>query len=1009
MVSHPRRWFWIVVLVLLICGGAVGLVLSQDGWPLWLKVVVGIVGFILVAFTKPAVDMTSTAVTGWLEQKRKSADVQEEIKGLYTRVLDEDVTKVGIHPAIPLPKDVDPSLYGEFPAYVHRGSDDEIQRNLESFKKKGGFLLIIGDAGTGKTRAAYEGIKKVVPDWRLFRPQDVGQVEDFADEILKNSFSPTVVWLDNLDRFLQGGLRLATVARLLDQSSQPVILMGTMWPKQYDDMSHDRQTERTLEDGHSSAEHHNNDLVDILKRTTTIYLTQDWDDQSIEKARQDPRIAEALGESNEFSLPQILAASPDLWNAYDHPIDEFGNLVLCSAVAIRQCGLSTDISQEMLQHVADLKMTAAQRGRINSESWFHDALTSASTPVCGIIAPLYPVRGWEQTELDYSLSDIVFQHAISSTPYPDGEIVNKIIEDASPADCVEIAKAHRKTHKKKQDKEQTVLCKVCEQALQRATSAGIPEGWYLRGLMQDVDGDNPDLAEPLYLKGADLGDAQSMHMLGHLYHGRGEVTKGNEWFEKAIATGDTAAIACYGRNLLLHGDIDTAETILRQGAESGDSHAMHYLAHLFEIQGNRSQASPWYQKGVAGGDISAYSCYAHFLEEEPDSDAVEIENLYRQGAEAGSSQAMMGLADFLEEEGNPVEADEWYKHAIDEGEDLAPRNYALALHRRGDDENALQVLRQAADSGDTDVMPLLASLLELDNNTNEAQNWFAKAVDHGEISAYELYSNALLEKGNFTAAEHVLREAVQSGTEAVMQAKYELLELAEKLEETEDHTQADEWYRQAIEAGNPFAPTVYAWALFKRRDDNTALQILQEASLADNGYAMLLLASVLRTQGNLSDAEKWKNRAEDIFRPKAEAGDAFAMMIMGRVLEEAGGTEESMVWFSHAAEAGNSKAMIIVAEDALRHNDTATAQKWALQAQNDCPEDANEILSHIDGALKDPKKDTSANTSSLGSLLSDLQEADDELEQGETTTVFPNQLADYLGNLEEKPSEDRSL
>ena len=66
--------------------------------------------------------------------------------------------------------------------------------------ERGGFVLLTGGSSVGKTRCAAEAVKELLPDWWLVHPADPGEVAALAAA----PPARTVVWLDELQRYLDG-------------------------------------------------------------------------------------------------------------------------------------------------------------------------------------------------------------------------------------------------------------------------------------------------------------------------------------------------------------------------------------------------------------------------------------------------------------------------------------------------------------------------------------------------------------------------------------------------------------------------------------------------------------------------------------------------------------------------------------------------------------------------------------------------------------------------------------
>ena len=96
--------------------------------------------------------------------------------------------------------------------------------------QRGGFVLLVGGSSAGKTRSAFEAVTALLPDWWLVHPAGPGEVAALAAAPTPR----TVVWLDELQRYLDGerGLTGGVIRALLD-APDPVVIIGTMWPDRY--------------------------------------------------------------------------------------------------------------------------------------------------------------------------------------------------------------------------------------------------------------------------------------------------------------------------------------------------------------------------------------------------------------------------------------------------------------------------------------------------------------------------------------------------------------------------------------------------------------------------------------------------------------------------------------------------------------------------------------------------------------------------------------------------------
>ena len=115
------------------------------------------------------------------------------------RVGEADPRRLGVHAAISVPGVPDEVP----PEYVPRDVDAAefgVRAKVAAAAQRGGFVLLVGGSSVGKTRCAVEAVKALLPDWWLVHPAGPAEVAALAA-----APSPrTVVWLDELQRYLDG-------------------------------------------------------------------------------------------------------------------------------------------------------------------------------------------------------------------------------------------------------------------------------------------------------------------------------------------------------------------------------------------------------------------------------------------------------------------------------------------------------------------------------------------------------------------------------------------------------------------------------------------------------------------------------------------------------------------------------------------------------------------------------------------------------------------------------------
>ena len=167
--------------------------------------------------------ITTGDLPQWLAawERAATADLSRPPGGI--RVRDAEPRQLGVHAAI----HVD-GAPGELPLYVPRDIDARLRSALNARTQRGCFVLLVGESSVGKTRTMYEAVLNVLPDWWLVHPDP-----DAPDMLRALAAAPTprtVIWLDELQRYLRGGLTAGSVRSFLRDGT---VLAATMWPDEY--------------------------------------------------------------------------------------------------------------------------------------------------------------------------------------------------------------------------------------------------------------------------------------------------------------------------------------------------------------------------------------------------------------------------------------------------------------------------------------------------------------------------------------------------------------------------------------------------------------------------------------------------------------------------------------------------------------------------------------------------------------------------------------------------------
>ena len=450
-----------------------------------------------------------------------------------------DRALLGIHVALPLPPGSWAGLSSQLPVYVARDVDEEIQ--IAERSVHGGFLLLAGPAACGKTRCAYEAIRAVLPDWHMLLPPSAGDLTSLVDAGVP--LGRTVIWLGDLPRFLgPDSLTARTVRRLLIDRREPVILVGTIWPTDYERLM--------VGIGQETGPDFVTEAQQILLLAHRFDVAEQF--TAAERARAeevaltDPRIGEALGHAATGALPSVLACAPELIHRWHQPADTVGGAVITAAVDARLCGHPTVIPPGLLERLTEEYLTPAQRATA-LPGWFDAAIAWACRPVRANIAPLAP-SARRIGELDgYEVSDILVHHGIGryagqqrvpATPW-------NVLAEHATLDACEMVGLRAIYYG---------MNAVAARALRRVAEGGNTEAmvWLAMAYLDEDDLGN---AHRWFLSAAEGGDGMAMAMLAVVLQQQGDAEGAREWLRRGAEAGNAGAMVGFGSELKKDGDL----------------------------------------------------------------------------------------------------------------------------------------------------------------------------------------------------------------------------------------------------------------------------------------------------------------------------------------------------------------------------------------------------------------------------------------------------------------------
>jgi tetratricopeptide (TPR) repeat protein len=117
---------------------------------------------------------------------------------------------------------------GLYLGYIERDKDPALDAALAGARGGGRrIVLLVGNSAAGKSRSASEALRRerVLRGWRLVVPMSDAGLSRLEEADL--GWHETVIWLDDLDKYLSRGLDVSTLRRILGEDDD-VIVVATM-------------------------------------------------------------------------------------------------------------------------------------------------------------------------------------------------------------------------------------------------------------------------------------------------------------------------------------------------------------------------------------------------------------------------------------------------------------------------------------------------------------------------------------------------------------------------------------------------------------------------------------------------------------------------------------------------------------------------------------------------------------------------------------------------------------
>lgn len=695
--------------------------------------------------------------------------------------------QLGVHEAITTP---DTPADPEPPRYIPRPHDQQIRAALRTALNSGRsvVLTVVGDSCTGKTRALHQALTDPtlsLGQWPIYHPRTQ---DDLTRQLQNGLPGGTIVWLDELQRYLdhthQGLLIAQGLLRLLDTDPAriggPLIITASLWPTTWTALT------ATPDDDATGAGPAAGAIQSLLREhPAAVSVTIPGDFRGADTttlsaaARHDPRIALAMNTAGQLAqITQILAGGTQLlarWHPHYTPHPDTSQnttvrftppqaAILTAAAELHRIGLTGPIphpvlvaaAQEYLvdrawahpgwQDEALTELTQAASAHLNAR---HDIATHGPPP----LAVTYPLTG----ETTYTLHDYLTQHHLT---HHAGQPTHTSLWNAT---C---------TH---------------QHLLDTATLNRIATSASRRGLYTTTRTLTHQLLQHL-TRAAEAGDQTAQERLADLLADRGDTD--------ALGAADNSRFARYRLVELLAARGDTQTLADRAG--DGDWYAQGLLVDLLADQGDAQGLAAW----ADAGDPNACKRLAGLLANRGDNQGLQAR------ARAGDQHALSRLVDRLAARGDTDALTSWARAGHQPARQqliklLAARDETQALMAWVDDadpDSRYQLIAMAltndnretltarADAGDQPAQirlnELLAACGELaklttraDSGDDNARSWV------NELHAEHDDTNALIRRA------HNGDKAAHARLINILTARGKLAELAAHAADGDEHAQ----------------------------------------------------------------------------------------------------------------------------------------------------------------------------------------------------------------------------
>lgn len=733
------------------------------------------------------------------------------------------------------------------PPYVERDMDDQISAQLSDARFRGGLVLIVGDSTAGKSRAAYEAALRVMPNYRLFVPEDREELRAALPNLI-TATEPLALWLDDVERYLgQSGLTARVLAQL---RAARIVAIATLRSSEYRRIINaDKLVEG--EDSHLKS----NPGAQILDLVEPLILQRRWSSREIDSAREkkDERLLDAVAHAETFGVAEYLTAGPKLYNewrlAWEAGANPRGAAVIAAAIDFSRAGLTERIPLDLLEASHDFYLQDAG-GQLLGPEPFAQAMQWAQKRRYGVTGMLIAAKDPGALRVFDYLPDAYVRSA-EVTPIPD--FIWDVAESGLASD------------------------------VNRMHQVG----------MSALAHDRFDVAERLWRKLAAANDLRAMHRLGRLMRRLDRIPESEEWFRMGAESGNLDSAVELGVLCEDRGRTSDAQGWYQRAADAADSHGMLHLGLLYRSLKQNKEAEYWLRKSAFGDKKNSVGLGALLVEM---GRLDEAETWLMQAAEKGSFNALLYIGIVCADSGREDEAGQaWSKVLLESNREdtryAAAMNLAKLEWKNNRHRKAEGLYKTALGINRRDTLEQYGAFLLERGRLREAEQLLENSAEDGGAAFVLGLVQLKIEK--LSEAESHLRAAASSNF------KFALPALAGMLDDQGRHQEALEFWTRASSDGDMDATFSLSLCLRKLGRGKEADQRLKEAAAGGCVEALCELGTSFYRKGDMGNAVP-------ILEDALERGHGHAGCMLGNFFEKSGRLDDAVRFYIRAYGAGHT-------------------------------------------------------------------------------------------------------